>query len=189
MTCVDTFCWHLSLIYLYREDAWNVPVSYFFLNVVISLSLNNTAPNILNDILKIHGLVGNLNNFFFFKWWWWWNKEENTANVHSERRKLSLSALWQNPSSKPTCRWARSLLVATSYVFFPDSLFFSWHAATARRRCSLIPSWNEHAQQIHCWTISVNENQVQFSSRWYLYACKSPHALHPVSQKFPKHCL
>ena len=27
MRCVDTFCWHLSLIYLYREDAWNVPVS------------------------------------------------------------------------------------------------------------------------------------------------------------------
>ena len=27
MWCVDTFCWHLSLIYLYREDAWNVPVS------------------------------------------------------------------------------------------------------------------------------------------------------------------
>ena len=27
MRCADTFCWHLSLIYLYREDAWNVPVS------------------------------------------------------------------------------------------------------------------------------------------------------------------
>ena len=27
MRCVDTFCWHVSLIYLYREDAWNVPVS------------------------------------------------------------------------------------------------------------------------------------------------------------------
>ena len=27
MRCVDTFCWYLSLIYLYREDAWNVPVS------------------------------------------------------------------------------------------------------------------------------------------------------------------
>ena len=24
---VNTFCWHLSLIYLYREDSWNVPVS------------------------------------------------------------------------------------------------------------------------------------------------------------------
>ena len=27
MRCVDTFCWHLSHIYIYREDAWNVPVS------------------------------------------------------------------------------------------------------------------------------------------------------------------
>ena len=28
--------------------------------MVISLSLNKTAPNILNDVLKIYGLVGNL---------------------------------------------------------------------------------------------------------------------------------
>ena len=53
MRCVDTFCWHLSLIYLYREDAWNVPVSLFFLNVVIFLTLNDSAHNILNDVLKI----------------------------------------------------------------------------------------------------------------------------------------
>ena len=53
MRCVDTFCWDLSLIYLYREDAWNVPVSLFFLNVVISLYLNDSAHNILNDVLKI----------------------------------------------------------------------------------------------------------------------------------------
>ena len=53
MRCVDTFCWHLSLIYLYREDAWNVLVSLFFLNVVISLSLNDSAHNILKDVLKI----------------------------------------------------------------------------------------------------------------------------------------
>ena len=58
--CVDTFCWHLSLIYLYREDAWHAPVSYFFLNVVISLSLNDSSHNILNDVLKIYGLVGSL---------------------------------------------------------------------------------------------------------------------------------
>ena len=45
MRCVDTFCWHLSLISLYREDAWNVPVSSFF--------LNDSAHNILNDVLKI----------------------------------------------------------------------------------------------------------------------------------------
>ena len=53
MRCVDTFCWHLSLIYLYRKDAWNVPVSLFFLNVVISLSLNDSAHNILKDVLTI----------------------------------------------------------------------------------------------------------------------------------------
>ena len=27
--------------------------------------------------------------------------------------------------------------------------------------------------------------QLQFSSRWYLCAHKSPYALHPISQKFP----
>ena len=31
-----------------------------FLNVVISLSLNDSAHNILNDVLKIYGLVGSL---------------------------------------------------------------------------------------------------------------------------------
>ena len=30
---------------------------------------------------------------------------------------------------------------------------------------------------------------VQFSSRWYLGALKSPYALYPVSQKFPQCCL
>ena len=30
---------------------------------------------------------------------------------------------------------------------------------------------------------------VQFSSRWYLCARKSPYALHPVSRKFPQSCL
>ena len=32
-------------------------------------------------------------------------------------------------------------------------------------------------------------HSVQFSSRWYLRAWKSPYALHPVSQKFPQRCL
>ena len=36
-----------------EKDTWNVPVSYFFLNVVISLSLNDSAHNIRNDVLKI----------------------------------------------------------------------------------------------------------------------------------------
>jgi len=33
------------------------------------------------------------------------------------------------------------------------------------------------------------DSSVQFSSRWYLCARKSPYALHPVSQKFPQRCL
>ena len=39
-----------------------------FLNVVISLSLNDSAYNILNDVLKIYGLVGSLlfNGFSVF---------------------------------------------------------------------------------------------------------------------------
>ena len=51
-------------MYLYREDAWSVPVSEFFINVVISLSLNDSARN----ILKIYGLVGSLffNGFSVF---------------------------------------------------------------------------------------------------------------------------
>ena len=33
------------------------------------------------------------------------------------------------------------------------------------------------------------DSSVQFSSRWYLCARKSPYALHPVSQKLPQRCL
>ena len=33
------------------------------------------------------------------------------------------------------------------------------------------------------------DSSVQFSSRWYLCARKSPYALHPVSQKFPQRCF
>ena len=87
MRCVDTFCWHLSLIYLYREDAWNAPVSYFFLDVVISLSLNNTALNILNDVLKIHGLVGNLRKT---KW-----KKMMMMMMKQRRRKHSKCPPWK----------------------------------------------------------------------------------------------
>ena len=36
---------------------------------------------------------------------------------------------------------------------------------------------------------SGNTGNMQFSSRWYLCARKSPCALHPVSQKFPQRCL
>ena len=32
-------------------------------------------------------------------------------------------------------------------------------------------------------------SSVQFSSRWYLCAWKSPYALHPICQKFPQHHL
>ena len=39
-------------------------------------------------------------------------------------------------------------------------------------------------KQTHIQNLSV-----QFSSRWYLCAQKSPYALHPVSQMFPQHCF
>ena len=34
-----------------------------------------------------------------------------------------------------------------------------------------------------------NKQTVQISSRWHFCARKSPHALHPVSHKFPRRCL
>ena len=45
----------------------------------------------------------------------------------------------------------------------------------------------------HCclplWLFVCLFVSVQFSSRWYLCAWKSPYALHTVSQKFPQRCL
>ena len=67
MRCVDTFR-HLSLTYLDSEDAWNVPVSQFLLNLASLLSLNDSIHNILNNVLKIYSLVGSLlfNGFSVF---------------------------------------------------------------------------------------------------------------------------
>ena len=36
--------------------------------------------------------------------------------------------------------------------------------------------------------VALIHRVVQFSSRWYLCARKSPYTLHPVSQKFPQRC-
>ena len=47
---------HLCMVALWlfnKDEVWNVLVWYFFLNVVISSSLNDSAQNILNDVLKI----------------------------------------------------------------------------------------------------------------------------------------
>ena len=47
---------------------WNISVSYFSVNVVVRSSLNDAVFNILNNILKICGLVGSLifNGFSVF---------------------------------------------------------------------------------------------------------------------------
>ena len=42
------------------------------------------------------------------------------------------------------------------------------------------------AQELCSCVSSADDWLVQFSSRWYLCARKSPYALHPVSQKFPQ---
>ena len=57
----------------------------------------------------------------------------------------------------------------------------------AQQRCSLrkaLSASQQSKQDYHNLPPPV-----QFSSRWYLCAWKSPYALHPVSQKFPQRCL
>ena len=44
-------------------------------------------------------------------------------------------------------------------------------------------------ERSHSHKTPILSSLLQFSSRWYLCAQKSPYALHPVSQKFPHHCL
>ena len=45
----------------------------------------------------------------------------------------------------------------------------------------------EASWKVSQWVLTVRA--VQFSSGWYLCAQESPSALHPISQKFPQHCL
>ena len=44
-------------------------------------------------------------------------------------------------------------------------------------------------QYLSDWCVCAQFSSVQFSSRWYLCAWKSPYALHPICQKFPQHRL
>ena len=68
----DEVCWHIllaSITYLPLQRRCVECSSFiFFLNVVISLSLNDSAPIILNDVLKLYRLVGSLffNGFSVF---------------------------------------------------------------------------------------------------------------------------
>ena len=68
----DGVCWHILLTFItylpLQKRCVECSVSWFFLNVVISLSLNDSAHNILNDVLKTYGLVGSLlfNDFSVF---------------------------------------------------------------------------------------------------------------------------
>ena len=63
MKCVDIY--HL---FTSTEKMCGMFQFYIFLNVLISLSLNDSVHNILNDVLKIYGLVGSLlfNGFSIF---------------------------------------------------------------------------------------------------------------------------
>ena len=57
------------------------------------------------------------------------------------------------------------------------------------RRCDSAGAYSENPCQHHhslCWLVFMS---IQFSSRWYLCARKSPHALHPIFQKFPQRRL
>ena len=67
----DEVCWHIlltSITYLPLQRRCEEKCFINFLKVVISLSLNVSAHNILNDVLKIYGLVGSLlfNGFSVF---------------------------------------------------------------------------------------------------------------------------
>ena len=98
MKCVDTFCWPLSLIYLYREDAWTVSV---FLNVIISLSLNDSAHNILNDVLTIIFIIMVLleaSSCASWKCLWWF-----PGVCHP--LKCNLSDRWHGNELLLSCFW------------------------------------------------------------------------------------
>ena len=51
------------------------------------------------------------------------------------------------------------------------------------------PRYDEFTFEIFIGLKKVLASSVHFTSRWYLCAWKSPHALHPIPLKFPQHHL
>ena len=50
--------------------------------------------------------------------------------------------------------------------------------------------WHQWVTPFVCVVALISlSSSVQFCSRWYLCAWKSPYALHPISQKFPQRCF
>ena len=53
----------------------------------------------------------------------------------------------------------------------------------------LIRKRRKREMQLYSSLLVMSSSSVQFSSRWYLCARKSPYAFHPVSQTFSQRCL
>ena len=69
------------------------------------------------------------------------------------------------------------------------TIFSGWSTtASARNPVWTIVSSNRHNNDVRIWLLPPMLSvlfTVQFRSRWYLCARKSPYALHPVSEVFP----
>jgi len=141
--------WHsllTSTIYFYhlsftQRRHMECSVSYFSFNVVICSSLNDAAFNILNDVLKICGLVGSLlfNGFSVFD-----------GFLVCHHLEYSLSDRWHGNVllKHPSCTFKKMcwscFLVAASltaflwhiwltfehFFFFFDSILFTRHSVT-----------------------------------------------------------
>ena len=87
------------------------------------------------------------------------NQEQTILQISREKRK---EAYWQTSSAAASCRACCS----------------SWSVPSETRP--------HLAYSPPCRHLN---NSVQFSSRWYLCAWKSPYVLHLISQKLPQQCL
>ena len=122
-----------------------------------------------------------------------WNRETKVASTGCERsvqiantKRTSLNILRKKMVLVDFMGRVSILLSFNFILFCVVHVFMSeTHVCMVKTMERISPG----GQELCSCVSSAQDWLVQFSSRWYLCARKSPYALHPVSQKFPQRCL
>ena len=116
----------------------------------------------------------------------WLKTEKNW--IFLKIRQFSLSILLSAFDCKQVWRLSLHQLGLLGSVMVSHGTLFYVNPFPARY-CKCYCIFFGLDERWHSPKTPILSSLTQFSARWYLCAQKSPYALHPVSQKFPQHCL
>ena len=105
-----------------------------------------------------------------------WNSNLGCSGLLMKRNNSNSEVCWE------------SMSLVFGFLLKVEDVFNVEFSAESRKLPSFwVLYWNPKMPLI--LSSLLKWKPIQFSSRWYLCARKSPYALHPVSQKFPHRCL